>query len=460
MVGKTTGRRVSELGSPCWRALPPVRSIASVLVLLGASHHDLALTQLQALAGGAVGLGSRLVAANGAEGPSRPESTHSTESPQSTDAAVAGVVVLVTCNRMEIYLDAGRFHDAVDAVTADLAMRTGVPIEAVAAQLTVRVGTPVVEHLFAVAAGLDSMVVGEAEIAGQVSRALHAASVEGTASSALHQLFQRASRTAKRVQSATSLGAAGRSVASVALDVVEEVHGPLLGKNALIIGTGAYARLVATALRARGCVDLEVFSGSNRADAFAARHSARPVIQDELPMAVKSADVVIACSGSSGAVLTRELLEGSGRDRPLPVVDLALRSDVAPDLRGDPLVDIVDLLTVDDSSPDGDAPAVLAAQDLVSAAVAEFQDSQTELTIDPAVVALRTHVGEVVQREVDRLRGRFDDEVADELELALRRVTRTLLHTPTVRARQLARTGDTADYVAALHTLFGIDVRS
>ncbi len=119
------------------------------------------------------------------------------------------------------------------------------PVAVVAAQLKVRAGAPVAAHLFAVAAGLDSMVVGEAEIAGQVSRSLRRAQQQATVSPVLNQLFQRASRTAKLVQSRTRLGAAGRSVASVALDVVEADDGALAGRSALIVGTGSYARVVA-----------------------------------------------------------------------------------------------------------------------------------------------------------------------------------------------------------------------
>ncbi len=421
-------------------------------MLLGVSHHDLELSDLQRLSAGAESIAETLVATG-----------DSTVEPGSltgpaVDGPIRGAIVLATCNRVEIYVEARRFHDAVDTVAAALANAAGMPVASVAAQLKVRVGAPVAAHLFAVAAGLDSMVVGEAEISGQVSRSLRRAQHQATASPVLNQLFQRASRTAKLVQSRTRLGAAGRSVASVALDVVEAGDGALAGKNALIIGTGSYARVVASALRARGCTDLQVFSPSGRAEAFAETHGARPVTATALEVALKEVDLLVACSGTTGGALTADLMAGSGRDRALTVVDLALRPDIGDDLRALPSVHMVDLHTVAANAPEEQLEALTAAQDLVITAVAEFEDSLAVRALDPAVVALRSHVSGVVAKEVDRLRVKFDPEVAAELEQALHRVTRSMLHTPTLRAQELARSGDAAGYVAALHTLFGIEL--
>ena len=302
------------------------------------------------------------------------------------------------------------------------------------------------------------MVVGEAEIAGQVARSLRRAQQQATVSPVLNQLFQRASRTAKLVQSRTRLGAAGRSVASVALDVVEADDGALAGRSVLVVGTGSYARVVASALRARGCTDLRVYSPSGRAEAFAETHSAQPVAAGELATTVKEIDLLVACSGTTGGALSAELVHASGRDRPLTVVDLALRSDIGEDVRSLPSVRVVDLHTVAANAPEEQLDALTAAQDLVIGAVAEFEDSQAVRVLDPAVVALRSHVSGVVAKEMDRLRVKFDDDVAAEVEQALHRVTRSMLHTPTLRAQELARSGNAAGYLAALHTLFGIEL--
>lgn len=417
-----------------------------MLMVLGASHHDLELTQLDRLAIHPTLL-SRAVG----------------DLTRQPDVPIDGAVVIATCNRLEIYLDAARFHDAIDGVAGQLAQVTGLSQDEVSGMLKVRVGAPAVAHLFTVAAGLDSMVVGEAEIAGQIARALREAQSAGTASPAINQLFQNAARIAKQVTTETGLGAAGRSVASVALDITGVDGG--CGRAgeigaALIIGTGAYARVVAAELRARGVQRLLVHSPSGRADAFAARHSATPVDADGLVQAMTSVDLVVACSGQSAGMLDVPMLTAAvaGRTAPLPIIDLALHPHVAAPARSVPGVRVVDLHSVQASVDPAHLEAVVAAQDIVIAGVAAFEERMAIRRLDPAVVALRQHVAGTMEKELDRLRAKYPADVAADMERALHRVTQALLHTPTLRAQELARTGDGAGYVQALHTLFGIDI--
>lgn len=424
-----------------------------MLMVLGASHHDLELSELDRLAEA-----GRLLLPALAELGAQEESS------------VEGAVVLSTCNRIEIYLDARRFHDAVDDVTRLVGRLAGFADAKAAGLLKVRVGAPVTAHLFGVASGLDSMVVGEAEISGQVSKALSAARAVGLATPVLNSLFQGAARTAKQVATRTPLGRAGRSVASVALDLAtvesaDDAAGDVRDiaaefRSALIIGTGAYARVVATALRARGCVQLAVHSPSGRAESFAATHHATSVGAADLVEAIAEVDLVVACSGHHGHALTVEVIAKAQalRGRPIRIVDLALHSDVGPGVRELPDVRVIDLLSVADSGSSGHGAAIIAAQDIVIAAVAKFEEDQAGRTLDPAVVALRRHISGAVDKEMSRLRAKYSSDIADEVELALHRVTQSLLHTPTLRARELARTGDAAGYLQALHTLFGIEI--
>ncbi|MET3803885.1 glutamyl-tRNA reductase [Nakamurella sp. UYEF19] len=425
-----------------------------MLMVLGASHHDLELTQLERLSAGPELLAQSLRQL-GAE----------------PDGAISGTVLLATCNRLEIYVDADRFHDAIDAVTDRVAQVAGISPADVAGLLKVRVGAPVAAHLFTVAAGLDSMVVGEAEISGQVSRALSSAQQTHTTTPVLNALFQSAARTAKQVAAGTGLGSAGRSVASVAIDIAvaelpsvtdddDRPSNSLSTATCLIIGTGAYARVVAAALRARGCTRLQVFSPSGRADSFAATHHAEIVAPGQFAEAIGKADLVVACSGTTGGVLDVSTVTAalSGREHPLQVVDLALLPDVSAGVRALPGVQVVDLRTVSHAAAPEHREAISAAQDVVIAAVARFEDDQAIRTLDPAVVALRQHVSVAVEKEMTRLRAKYDNDVAAEVELAMHRVTQSLLHTPTLRARELARTGDSAGYLQALHTLFGIEL--
>ncbi len=432
-------------------------------MVLGASHHDLELTQLELLSASADSLNQSFY-----------------ELAALHDSAVQGTVVLATCNRLEIYVEADRFHDAIDAVSERVAAAAGIDPADAAGLLKVRVGAPVAAHLFTVASGLDSMVVGEAEISGQVSRALTAAHAAGTTTPVLHSLFQSAARTAKQVAAGTGLGTAGRSVASVAIDIAtaaiatttspasrragdDPALSPELALSTatcLIIGTGAYARVVAAALHARGCTRLQVFSPSGRADAFAATHHAEVVAPGHLADAVGKADLVVACSGTTGGVLDVDTVTAAlaGREHPLQVVDLALRPDVSAGVRALPGARVVDLNTVAQGAAPEHREAIVAAQDVVIAAVAKFEDDQAIRSLDPAVVALRQHVLLAVEKEMVRLRAKYDSEVVAEVELAMHRVTQSLLHTPTLRAKELARTGGGAGYLQALHTLFGIEL--
>jgi glutamyl-tRNA reductase len=218
--------------------------------------------------------------------------------------------------------------------------------------------------------------------------------------------------------------------------------------------------VVAAELRTRGCVDLSVFSPSGRAAGFSDRHRATPIDRDGLVDAVTAADIVVTCSGRAADVLDEKLLAiaVAGRDKPLPVIDLALHSDLSAAARAVPGIRVIDLHSVAAQSDPTHLSAVTAAQDIVIAGVAAFEERMAVRRLDPAVVALRQHISGAVEKEMARLRTKYSSEVAAEMELAMHRVTQSLLHTPTLRAKELARTGDGAHYLQALHTLFGIDI--
>jgi glutamyl-tRNA reductase len=370
--------------------------------------------------------------------------------------AVDGWVLLSTCNRFELYLDGPSFHELVSATLA--AVRKVLPVEGrdLADQFEVYVGQSAVEHLLEVASGLDSMVVGEAEVIGQVRAAIGAAGEHATSS--LHRLFHAALTTGKAVASETDLGAAGRSVAGVGLDLVEQRHFSLAGRRALVVGTGSYARVVTAALVRRGCVDISVYSSTGRADAFAESHPVVPV--DDLAQAVREAELVVTCSGSSAeTMIGRDLIEAARDDRPLlPILDLSLSGDVDPaaaDLLG---VDLIDLEEIGAHAPSDHGSAVLEARDLVSRGVETYLHLESGRVATPAVTAMRAHVSQFIEKEIEVARRRYDPETAEAVARSLRRVSNSLLHAPSLRAAELARTGALADYQQALHTLFGIDI--
>jgi len=407
-----------------------------VLVLVGASHHDASLEEIERLSHAGDTLASTLTGYDG----------------------VNGALVLSTCNRFEVYLDLDRFHEAIELTTREIADKAGIEHSEVVESMRVTMGTSVAQHLFSVASGLESMVVGEDEVAGQVKSALAAAQIAETTSPTLERMMQRALATSKAVTNMTGLGAAGRSIVTVGLDVVEERYGVLSGRSALVLGTGSYARVVTSALVKRGVEDLYVYSSSGRAVKFATSHGISPVSDEQLAEVISKVDLVAACSGAPHHIIGSELIDARGTtSSALPIIDLALSPDVAPDVRGRPEVDVIDLEVIRVFAPREHSSAVLEAQEIVRGAVECFERAETGRAADPAVVAMRAYVSSIINEEIERTRGRLGDDTADEVARSLHRVSNALLHTPSVRAQELARTGDIDDYRKAMHTLFGID---
>ncbi|WP_052462663.1 glutamyl-tRNA reductase [Nigerium massiliense] len=401
-------------------------------------HEEHGLTAVERVAAATPGLAHRLL--------------------QRTDL-VSGAVVLATCNRVEIYVDAVTDDPArLDAhVRAELA--AGDPDGDVPSwqrlDLTTRTHTEVLWHLFSVGAGLDSMVVGEREIAGQLRRALKQARAEKTATYLLAESIEQALRTSRKVAHLTSLASTGRSVVSVGLDMLR-LEWP--GRRVLLLGTGSYAGATVAALRARGCDDIAVHSGSGRAARFAESHDVAAVA-GSLRDALVDADVVITCRGVGTPVLTVPLVaEAMDRrgGRPLTVVDLALARDVEPavgDLDG---VTLIDLALIQRHVPEASVREVERARELVASGVNDLIVKLKGRQMDPAVVALRDTVKAMVADEVSRLpQGR--PVTSEEAEHALHRLAARLIHVPSVRARKAAEEDREDVYLAALSEVYGIE---
>ncbi|NKX53776.1 glutamyl-tRNA reductase [Arthrobacter mobilis] len=379
--------------------------------------------------------------------------------------AVSGAVVLSTCNRLEIYCEAeseAHLERARAEVVAAISGATGLPEPLVSRYFDTKTGADVTRHLFAVGAGLDSAVVGEREIAGQVRRALIQAQDQGTASAALVRLFQAASRTAKDVGARTALGGRGLSIVSVALDLATDLSEDRrwAAKNVVVFGTGAYAGATMALLRERGCANISVYSPSGRAATFTATRGGTPLTGETLGAALAAADVVIGCSGSDsrvGADEVEQLRAGSGK--PLIMIDLALTHDFDPAVAGLDGVELITLESVRLAAPEEQAESVRQAEEIVVQAARAFEDQQQERSIDSAIVALRRHTMQVLEKELEKVRNQHGcTGPAQEVEFAMRRMVKQLLHLPTVRARELAAAGRQDDYIAALDALYGIAV--
>lgn len=370
-----------------------------------------------------------------------------------TPAWATGVVTLTTCQRFEVYLEVADVTEPTRLLTAAIgAAAPGLPAHRVA----VRTGPAAAGHLFRVAAGLDSVVVGEAEIAGQVRRALGAAE---HASPALRRLFQDALRASKAVAAGTGLGGVGRSVAAAGLDLIAARRGEQSRREAgvVLLGTGSYAGVVVAELARRGLGPVRVFSAAGRAAAFAASHGIEWVGPDEIGPALGAAGLVVTCSGTGGldpAAWTEAARMALLAGRVLPVLDLALGGEVVP---RDGL-DVVGLDAIAAHAPAGQEAEVAAAAALVERQLRRHLDAEARRAATPAVVAVRRHVEDIVAGELAEAERRLPPEAARAVRESLRRVTGSLLHHPSVRGADAARAGDLAQYVNAVRTVFGIEV--
>ncbi len=390
------------------------------------------------------------------------------------DECVQGAVVVATCNRFEAYVDMDEPVTAavalgIDATLGAIEAATGVPASELDGSYTVLGGDDVAEHLFSVASGLESVVVGEGEIAGQVRRALTESRTLGTTSAELERLFQRASEAQRGVKNTTAIGRAGRSLVRLGLELADSRIADWATQRVLLVGTGAYAAATVAALRDQGAEDISVHSPSGRAAKFAAKHGLRAVSAETFPSAVAHADLVITCTTSEHHVVSaatfeagRTGSEATAAGCPVDhtgrrlIIDLGLPRNVDPDVASVPGVDLLDLETIRLHAPLEELQATDAARDVVRDAARRFASVGERKNITPAVVALRAHVFGVLDAEVARVRARGDE--GGQTEQALRHLVGVLLHTPTTRAHELAEAGRADDYVDALSALFGIEV--
>lgn len=356
--------------------------------------------------------------------------------------AARGAVLLATCNRFEAYLDIDTDAASAAARTfAALASASAVDEAELRRSITVLTADKATSHLFAVTSGLESVVVGEDEISGQVSRALGAARSAGTTTSALEGVFQRASRTSRWVKASTSLGEAGRSIVRRALELTAIADWSSIA--VLVVGTGQYAATTVAALRNYGATDLRVYSPSGRGAVFSTKYGLP--LELDLVEAVTRADVIITCTGAF-VIGTKHIADS----RPRVVIDLGMPRNADPAIAGLLGVELFDLERIRLGTPAEDASSVARA--LVGEAAAQYH---AESEVEPAIVALRMHVNALVEAEISRARAKGDS--TPQTEAALWRLASVFLHEPSARARGLALDGRLDEVTAAIFALFGIE---
>jgi glutamyl-tRNA reductase len=382
-----------------------------------------------------------------------------------TTAPVGEAVVLATCNRVEVYADTDGFHAGVDAVSDLLSRLSGVSLGELSKHLYVHWEAQAVLHLFSVAAGLDSMVVGESQILGQLRRAYATARSDDAAGRVLHELFQRALRAGKRAHAETGIDEAGRSLVTVGLEHAAAAVGDLAGRHALVIGAGSMAALTGATLRRLGAADLVIANRTpERGRRLATSLDGEGIALEQVEDALARVDVVVSCTGATGLVLDADTVERALKlrdGRPIALLDLALPRDVDEAVRDLPGVTLVDLTSLQEVLASTETGAdVDAARAIVTEEVGTFLAWQMASRVAPTVIALRSRADEVVAAELSRLTTRLpdlDDRARLELEATVRRVVDKLLHTPTVRVKELTEAPEGLSYADALRELFGLD---
>jgi glutamyl-tRNA reductase len=279
---------------------------------------------------------------------------------------VAEALVLATCNRFEVYAEVDRFHGGVEDVSSILAARAGVPLDDVVSALYVHYDDAATAHLFEVAAGLDSMVVGESQILGQVRDALRQAQDDQSAGPAVNALFQQGLRVGKRAHAETGIDRAGQSLVSVAFDDASSVVGPLEGSRICIVGAGSVASLAATTAMRGKAAEIVIASRTiEHAERLARRVGGRAIGLDAVGAALRDADVLVSCTAATGLVVPAEVVADAmtarASETPLAIVDLALPHDVDPSVGELPGVTLLPLQGLADSVHNGSAAADVAA---------------------------------------------------------------------------------------------------
>jgi len=383
------------------------------------------------------------------------------------DVAASGpvgeTVVLSTCNRVEVYAEVTKFHAAVAEIPDLIARYTGVPLDELTGHLYVHYEQRAVQHLYSVACGLDSMVVGEAQILGQVREALALAQRLGTAGRVLNELVQQALRVGKRAHTETGIDRAGQSLVSVGLELVAGALGHAVqGKSAIVVGAGSMSALAAATLRRVGAGRIVIANRTvKRGRRLADQVGGAAVGLAELPAALAQADLLISCTGATGLVVHRDgiisamALRGG---RPIVLLDVALPRDVDPGVREVPGVTLVDLEAIAEASVG--AEDVDAVRAIVAEEVLAYHGLQIEAQLAPTVAALRSKAAEVVAVELSRLDGRvpeLTEQAREEVARTVRRVVEKLLHSPTVRVKELATEPNGHGYAEALRELFDLD---
>jgi glutamyl-tRNA reductase len=372
-----------------------------------------------------------------------------------------------TCNRTELYLVVSDTVEAESTALGVLTRQADIPPTELLGHLYSHRGVEAADHLFRVTAGLDSMIVGEAEIQGQVKRAYELALVEGATGPILNRLFRGALAAGGRVREETRIGEKGLSIPSVAVELARRTLGDLSERRVLDVGAGETAELVARALVARGVATVVVANRHyDRAIGLAERFSGEAVRFEELPAQLEAADIVVSATNSPHHIVERDDLAqvmATREGRPLLLVDIAVPRDIEPacrELAGVSLHDIDDVQQIAERNASGREAEARRAEPILAAELDRFERWHASLEVVPTIGALRERADEVVRRVLAENEGRWEslsEADRERLTAMSKAIASRLLHEPTLRMKRSAGDEEAYLYVSALRELFGLD---
>jgi glutamyl-tRNA reductase len=421
--------------------------IAMTIVNVGVSHRDAPIGLLEKLAVPSTELGDVLAR------------LHHIPS-------VDEVILLSTCNRVEVYAVAVGPAEAVTRVVADVLAAHG-RISTPEVLRKSRLSAAAVEHLFSVACGLDSMAVGEDQIVAQIKAATRAATAAGTAGPVVTDLMSAALRVSKRARTQTTISTAGISLTRAGLDLARAHLGGLDGRDAVVLGTGSVGRLAASLLHEGDVGRLSVAGRSQtRTVEVAAAVEGRPLRPAELATAIADADILVTATGASVPVILADHVRPAREptsNRPLFVLDLGMPPDVDPAVGSLTGVTLVDLTAIGRHLADSDVPdQIPQVRTLVAAETAMYLNRQEQAVAGPVIAAMHAHIRQLADAELARLHARLPDlseQQRAETAATIHRILRKILHRPTVRAREFCAGPDGPVYLEALGQLFDLDTR-
>jgi glutamyl-tRNA reductase len=375
-----------------------------------------------------------------------------------------------TCNRTELFLVVS---DPVEAESTALGVLTRQaeirPTELLGHLYSLR-STEAVRHLFRVTAGLDSMIVGEAEIQGQVKRAYELALVEGATGPILNRLFRGALAAGGRARDETGVSEKGLSISSVAVELARRTLGDLAERRVLVIGAGETSELVARALVARGVAAVFVANRRyDRAIGLAQRFGGNAVRFEELPEQLKAADIVVSATNSPHHIVERDDIAqvmATREGRPLLLVDIAVPRDIEPacrEIAGVSLHDIDDVQQIVERNASGREAEAVLAERIIEAELDRFERWLASLEVVPTISALRESADEIVRRVLAENEPRWEslsEADRERLTAMAKAIASRLLHEPTLRMKRAAGSDDAYLYVSALRELFGLDAET